>query len=66
MAEWVLTSEQKPEHGQLVVKCWSATGNVWAGKHIAHAKHEAFDKWMALPFGSQPGTPVRPLPLKDS
>jgi hypothetical protein len=49
MGEWILTSEQKPEPGQLVVKYWAATGNVWAGKHIAHAKHESFDKWVPLP-----------------
>lgn len=49
MDEWILTSEQKPELGQLVVKYWAATGNVWAGRHITQAKHESFDKWLPLP-----------------
>jgi len=49
VSEWILTADRKPKHGQLVVKGWDATGNVWAGKHIAHAKYESFDRWMPLP-----------------
>lgn len=48
-SEWVLAEDRKPEHGQLVVKYWRATGNMWVGKHISHAKHESFDKWFPLP-----------------
>jgi hypothetical protein len=47
--EWVLTTDRMPEHGQMVVKYWNANGNVWAGKHIADAKHSSFDKWIPLP-----------------
>ena len=47
--DWILASESMPQHGQLVVKYWNANGNVWAGKHIADAKHGSFDKWLPLP-----------------
>ena len=47
--EWILTTERMPAHGQMVVKYWNANGNVWAGRHIADAKHGSFDKWIPLP-----------------
>ena len=55
--EWILTTERMPDHGQMVVKYWNANGNVWAGRHIADAKHGSFDKWIPLPsnaLGQEP------------
>lgn len=46
---WISTADRMPEPGQPVVKYWKETGNVWAGKHIPHAKHESFDEWLPLP-----------------
>ena len=47
--EWIKLTDQKPENGQMIVKKWLSTGNVWAGKHIAHPKYESFDLWIPLP-----------------
>jgi hypothetical protein len=49
METWILISERQLEQGQLIVKYWSDTGCVWAGKHIAKPKFESFDKWFPLP-----------------
>ena len=51
--EWILTTERMPAHGQMVVKYWNANGNVWAGRHIADAKHGSFDKWIPLPYNAE-------------
>jgi len=44
---WITTAHRLPEPGQLVVKRWG-NGNVWAGRHVAHPKHESFAEWMPL------------------
>lgn len=44
---WIAAAHRLPEPGQLVVKRWS-NGNVWAGRHVAHPKHESFAEWMPL------------------
>jgi len=49
MTTWILTKEKTPEHGQLIVKYWAKTGEVWAGRHVASPKYESFDKWCLLP-----------------
>lgn len=46
--DWIRTTDQVPENGRLIVKRW-ANGNVWAGVHVAHPKHESFDEWLPLP-----------------
>lgn len=56
--DWIRPADQTPENGQLIVKRW-ANGNVWAGIHTAHPKHESFDAWLPLP---NEGTKCKPLP----
>lgn len=46
---WIKTSEQLPEQGQLIVKRWISKDSVWAGVFSGSAKDSSFDEWFPLP-----------------
>lgn len=50
---WIVTKDQKPRGGQLIVKRWK-NGAVWAGTHDEGPKNESFDWWLPLPAAPYP------------
>lgn len=53
MSNWINVKDKLPEDGQLVVKYWSKTDQVWAGVHRDNPKYLTFDLWYALPAVSK-------------
>ena len=42
--QWIVTGEQKPGRGQLIVKRWNI-GTVWAGRYSGSSEDVAFQHW---------------------